>query len=60
MTKSEVIAHFGSIAEVADALGLKYQSVYDWPGEHVPELRQHELQALTKGKLKVTPKTKAA
>lgn len=58
MTKSEVVAHFGSIQAVADALGIKYQSVYGWSDNGVPLGRQWQLQAMTKGKLKVTPAPK--
>ena len=59
MKKQTVIAHFGSVKAVADALGIKVQSVYEWP-EDIPLGRQFQIQLLTKGKLKATPKQNAA
>ena len=60
MTKSEAIAHFGSVKKLADALGLKsVQAVYQWPDDGIPEGRQYQIQAMTKGKLKASPKATA-
>ena len=54
MTKSEAIAHFGSVRALADALGLQHvQSIYQW-GKEPPRARQWQIQVLTKGKLKVS------
>lgn len=56
MTKSEAIAHFGSIKKLADALGLKsVQAIYQWDEDEPPRARQWQIQVLTKGKLKVSP-----
>lgn len=61
MTKSEAIAHFGSVRALADALGFRaVQSVYDWPEDGIPEARQYQIQVLTKGRLKATPKKRTA
>lgn len=61
MTKSEALAHFGSVRKLADALGLKsVQAVYQWPEDSIPVGRQYQIQALTKGKLKADPKSVAA
>lgn len=54
MTKDEVIAHFGSQAAAAEALGIKQPSVANW-GDPLPELRQLELERLTKGALRAGP-----
>lgn len=55
MTKSEAIAHFGSVRKLADALGLNHvQSIYQWPEDGIPTGRQFQIQVLTKGKLKAT------
>lgn len=58
MTKQEAIDHFGGkknggVSNLADALGITVQAIYDWPEDTVPMLRQYELHALTKGRLKV-------
>jgi transcriptional repressor of cell division inhibition gene dicB len=52
MKKSEVIEFFGGTQETADALGIRYQSVREWPEDRVPEGRQYQIQLLSKGKLK--------
>lgn len=52
MTKTEVIAHFGGVSQVAKALGLSYEAVRQWP-EKIPKLRQYEIERLTEGKLSV-------
>lgn len=54
MFTKNVIAHFGSQAKVASALGIKQQSVADW-GEEVPKLRQLQIQVITRGKLRADP-----
>lgn len=55
MTLDQVIDHFGSVAEVASKLGISVQAVYQWE-DGVPNGRQWQIQALTKGKLRVEPK----
>ncbi|ABC31022.1 probable transcriptional regulator, Cro-like [Hahella chejuensis KCTC 2396] len=55
MTKAEVLAYFGSVANVAKTLGITTQAVYEW-GDSVPEPRQWQLQVLTDGVLKVSSK----
>lgn len=64
MKLSEAIAHFGSKAELARALGIEPQAVYQWPTadnpEHIPEGRQYQIQALTDGVLKADPKQSSA
>lgn len=57
MTKSEIVEYFGGVQQVADALGITYQSVREWPDDRVPEGRQYQIQVLTKGKLKATAKS---
>lgn len=57
MTKSEIVEYFGGVQQVADALGITYQSVREWPEDRVPEGRQYQIQVLTKGKLKATAKS---
>ena len=55
MTKKQAIKHFGSISALARALGVTYEAVRQW-GEVIPELRQYQLEHLTGGALKATPK----
>lgn len=55
MTTAEVVEFFGSKAAVAKALGIKLPSVSEW-GDEPPRARQYQLQVMTKGKLKASPK----
>lgn len=57
MTKQDVIQHYGSVAAAAEAMGIRRQAVNAW-GEEPPHGRQCELQILTRGKLKASPKRK--
>jgi len=52
MKKSDVVRYFGGVQQTADALGIRYQSVREWPEEGVPEGRQYQIQILTDGQLK--------
>ena len=45
MTKKEAIAHFGSIAKLAKALGISVQAIYKW-GEHVPPVRAYHVEVV--------------
>jgi hypothetical protein len=59
MNKSEVIAHFGGVGATAKALDMSQPSVTTW-GEHsIPELRQLQIEALTKGLLRAGPECDA-
>lgn len=60
MKKSEVIDFFGGIQQTADALGIRYQSVREWPEEGVPEGRQYQIQVISGGKLKASQSETAA
>lgn len=50
MTTKEVIQYYGSVSEVARALGVTRQAVYLW-GPRPPVKRQLELSKLTRGAL---------
>lgn len=50
MTKQEALAHFGTVAKLAKALGISTQAIYDWP-EKVPALRQFQIERITNGQL---------
>lgn len=52
MKKKDVIAHFGSVGAVADALKIKGSAVSQW-GEKVPVRRAYELERITSGALRV-------
>ncbi|ATR83039.1 Cro/Cl family transcriptional regulator [Pseudomonas sp. HLS-6] len=58
MTKNQAIQHFGSISVLAKALGVTYEAIRQW-GE-VPELRQYQIERITKGALKAKQKGEAA
>jgi hypothetical protein len=49
MTKGQAINHFGSVADLAQALGVRVQAVYQW--NKIPLLRQMQLEKLTSGQL---------
>lgn len=51
MDTKQAIEYFGSRSKLARALGIKSNSTYDWR-EKPPYMRQHQLEKLTKGKLK--------
>ncbi|MBC7602774.1 MAG: Cro/Cl family transcriptional regulator [Ramlibacter sp.] len=58
MTKSEAIAFYGgNISALARALDIDQSTVYSW-GEVPPDGRQYQLEKLTGGLLKATPKPK--
>ncbi|MCW2097106.1 UNVERIFIED_ORG: hypothetical protein M2382_003658 [Enterobacter sp. BIGb0239] len=54
MKKDDVISYFGSVGNVAKALGISHASVSGW-GEIIPKGRAFEIQALTEKKLNVDP-----
>lgn len=58
MTKSQAIKHFGSISALARALSVTYEAVRQW--EVVPELRQYQIERITKGALKASQQDAAA
>lgn len=49
MTKVDAIKHFGSVASLAKALGVRVQAVYQW--QQIPLLRQMQLEKITNGQL---------
>jgi len=63
MKTTDALTYFGSQHAIAKALGIKQPSVANW-GEFPPELRQLQIQALTKRALKaeksILPKSCAA
>ena len=52
MNTTDAIRHFGTVAALAEALGIKRQAVYQW-GDRVPEQRAYQLQVITAGALRV-------
>ncbi|QRY79657.1 Cro/Cl family transcriptional regulator [Pseudomonas sp. PDNC002] len=58
MTKKQAIQHFGSISKLAKALKVSYEAVRQW--EEVPELRQYQLELITKGVLRASAPKSAA
>lgn len=60
MKKTDAIKYFGNKANIAKALNIEPQAVYQW-GEYVPKGRAFEIELMTKGKLKASfPKLKKA
>ena len=45
MQTSEAINHFGNVANLAVALNISVQAVYQW-GDKVPELRAYQIAEL--------------
>lgn len=54
MLKKDAIAHFGSQKALADAIGVKQQSINDWR-DVVPENRQLQIHKLTAGECPADP-----
>ncbi|ATH82858.1 Cro/Cl family transcriptional regulator [Ectopseudomonas mendocina] len=50
---------FGSKKKLAEALGISPSAVTMW-GDEVPELRQYQIERLTRGKLKSDTRTASA
>lgn len=60
MRTQDVLQYFGGREELAKALGIDRSASYQW-GDTVPQLRQYQIQIVTKGKLKADkPMKKAA
>lgn len=54
MLTKDAVTYFKGKSRVATALGISPAAVSQW-GEHVPQLRQYQLQSLSGGILKVSP-----
>jgi hypothetical protein len=53
MTTDQLIAHYGTQAKAAKALGLTWAAVYVWRRrDAIPYLRQLQIQEITGGALK--------
>lgn len=50
MTKTQAIEFFGSISALAKALKVTYEAIRQW--DEVPELRQYQIERISKGALK--------
>lgn len=55
MTKQDAIDYYGGPLQLARALEIWPQAVYQW-GRYPPMAKQYELQVKTDGKLKAEPK----
>jgi DNA-binding transcriptional regulator YdaS (Cro superfamily) len=54
MTFASALAHFKTQRSIANALGIKEQAIGQWKKSGVvPIRRAHQLEELTKGKVKV-------
>lgn len=54
MLKKDVIAHFGSRAKTAQALGISRAAVSKW-SRKIPEGSAYKVESVTAGALKVDP-----
>ncbi len=59
MRTQDVIDFFGGRQQLADALGITRTASYEW-GDTVPELRQYQIEILTRGKLRAERQPEAA
>lgn len=59
MKTEDAAKWFGGKRKMADALGISPSAVTQW-GDTVPEVRQYQIQVLSKGKLKAARKDAAA
>lgn len=44
MTKQEAIDHFGSVKDLAAALGITREAIYQWRDDAIPLLRAYEVR----------------
>ena len=49
---TEIERHFGGTPELAKALGIQRQAIYQWKTK-IPELRAHQIDRLTAGRFTV-------
>lgn len=57
MDVEKVIEHFGGVRQTAEALIISYQAVQQWrTAEEIPVSRQFQIEVVTRGKFKATPK----
>lgn len=54
MTTNQALRHFGGQTRLADALGIRAQSVQQW-GKRPPWIRQQQIEQVTGGKLRADP-----
>ena len=59
MKTNEAITAFGSIKDLAAALGLSVQAIYQW-GETVPQLRAYQIRELLAAREPSQDQSKAA
>jgi transcriptional repressor of cell division inhibition gene dicB len=52
MNIDKVLDHFGGTAEACQALGVTKGAISQWRKDGIPELRQFQIETLTKGKFK--------
>jgi hypothetical protein len=52
MDIDKLIKHFGSVKEMAKALDVYPQAIYQWKEGGIPLLRQYQIQVVTKGRFK--------
>lgn len=52
MDIDKLIDHFGSVKEMAKALDVYPQAIYQWKEGGIPLLRQYQIQVITKGRFK--------
>lgn len=52
MKKKDVIAHFGGISRIAEALSIAPSAVSQWRDE-IPGLRAYQIERITSGALQV-------
>lgn len=55
MKKTDVLEHFKSQNQAAEALGITHSSISQW-GDIIPEKQALRLDRLTKGKLRYDPR----
>ena len=58
MNYSQLVQHFGSEAEAVRALGIPQTTINAWSSKGIPSWRQHQIEALTDGKLRASKRSK--
>ena len=61
MNYDDLIKHYGTQVAIAKALGIKSPSIAEWKAKgEIPEVRQYQIEVLTKGKLKASRQERSA
>lgn len=59
MTYQQLLAHFGGLSKVAEALGVDRRRVWNWSERRIPSKWQAKIESVSDGKLRADKKARA-